>query len=161
MLHFIPKSSEPCPLHSPLNHCLTESVEMSLGWVQQFLNFQRTLRGTARVSWAASCSAGCSVQTQGLILQREAGVYLKTFPQLLYSFSLCNISRGSTENTKPTDNIVPAVRGGRGETVCPLIFCKPWKPPPSNRAGEMPCAGTNLQPDGWPTRDFANLSFLS
>lgn len=75
-----PKSSKSCPLRSLVNNCLTESVELSWVLVQQFLNFQQTraavqlacpgLQAVVQNGWDSS------VQTQGLILQTQAGAYV-------------------------------------------------------------------------------------
>lgn len=75
-----PKSSKSRPLRSLVNNCLTESVELSWVLVQRFLNFQQTCAAVqlACPGLGAVVQNGwdSSVQTQGLILQTQAGVYV-------------------------------------------------------------------------------------
>lgn len=152
-------------LYSLLNNWLSKSLELGFGaavselpanscqqhslLVQDCKAFSRARGTVVHKPKAWSCR------------QRQACIYeWKAFMQL-YSFFLCNIPHVSLENSKLRDNIVPTAWEGKGETVCPLIFCKPWKQQLSGRAGEMSCAVTNLQPDCWLTNRFFHLSFLS
>lgn len=94
---------------------------MQLGWVwlQQLLDSQlvNACSAAAAPGLQGTVQDGCKhrMQTQSLILQTEAGVYLrfKSFLCNYVPFFLCNISQESLEKTKLAELLCPLHEKGK------------------------------------------------